>query len=265
MEKENFSNRLAIVTTVSNWRLYRKALKTFPTEIDKIAIDGTKGLYGLSSILFTLKKMRKTSYDWIIFADEDVFFNKNINFYCIIKFMISNNYVVSGVRDGGAINHRKYNPYAINSFFFILNYKIIKNKISESDIINTKYLNSKNLNLDNLNLNLEYNLNSFYEPYYSFFFWLLNMGLKINYLNLINNYFKNDKYSTVVIDSNNKKLLVHTWFAREYGKSSIQTNRIDKIFDVFSNLKNENTFVVWKDYKSTLKFWIKLLKKKFKR
>ncbi len=67
-------SKIAIVTTVANRKLYAKTASLFPKGIDKYVIDGTNGMYGLDSIDYMFRKLKNQNYDWIIMADEDVFF-----------------------------------------------------------------------------------------------------------------------------------------------------------------------------------------------
>ena len=65
---------IALTTTVSNFILFKKTVQTFP-DINKIyLVDGTKGLFGIESITFILKKLRKKKIKWLVFCDEDVVF-----------------------------------------------------------------------------------------------------------------------------------------------------------------------------------------------
>lgn len=81
-----FLSEIAIVTTVSNKLLYKKSIQTFPLDIDLIAIDGSKGLFGIESIKFMFKKLSSKKYSWIIMVDEDVLFaNPQSVFEIIVK------------------------------------------------------------------------------------------------------------------------------------------------------------------------------------
>ncbi len=65
--------------------MYAKTANLFPKGIDKYVIDGTNGMYGLDSIDYIFSKLKDKNYDWIIMADEDVFFIKLIWYLMLLK------------------------------------------------------------------------------------------------------------------------------------------------------------------------------------
>ena len=70
-----------------------------------------------------MKKLKGKGVEWLIMADEDVLFQNPEAVFDIINEMKSKNYIVCGIRDGGLISHRNHNPYLINTFFSIINFK----------------------------------------------------------------------------------------------------------------------------------------------
>ncbi len=116
-------NKIAIISTVINWDLYKKSSPYFPNEIQKYVIDGRSGMHGLESIFYMMKKFKLIDIDWLIMADEDVLFLDTEEVYNTIDYMLTNNYIVSGVRDGGVLPGRVWNPFVINTFFSIVNLK----------------------------------------------------------------------------------------------------------------------------------------------
>ncbi|CAD5351002.1 hypothetical protein [Flavobacterium bizetiae] len=91
---------IAIVTTVSNMKLFKKTVAFFPDNIKIFVIDGSDGLFGLNSIKFMFKKLRQQKIKWIIMADEDVIFVNTESVFSIIKEMKDKDYGVAGIRDG---------------------------------------------------------------------------------------------------------------------------------------------------------------------
>jgi len=69
-------DKIAIVTTVGNFDLYNRTINFFPTGIKIYMVDGTKGFYGIRSLLFFIEKLKNSGIDWLIMADEDVVFKK---------------------------------------------------------------------------------------------------------------------------------------------------------------------------------------------
>jgi hypothetical protein len=83
-------------------------------------------MHGLDSVFYMLQKLKGRGIDWLIMADEDVLFEISDMVFELIHKMKTENYTVCGVRDGGLISHRKENPYVINTFFSIINFREIE-------------------------------------------------------------------------------------------------------------------------------------------
>ncbi|MDD5152039.1 MAG: hypothetical protein PHC28_16425, partial [Flavobacterium sp.] len=81
-------SKIAILSTVASKELYAKTASLFPKEIDKYVIDGTNGMYGLDSIDYMFRKVKNKNYEWLIMADEDVFFYKADLVFDVITKMI---------------------------------------------------------------------------------------------------------------------------------------------------------------------------------
>lgn len=116
--------KIAILSTVINFDLYARSSLFFPQNIQKYVIDGRNGMHGIDSIFYMMKKLRNLEIDWLIMADEDVIFSDATVVFDVINKMKSEDYLLCGVRDGGMITHRIYNPFLINTFFRLL---ILKN------------------------------------------------------------------------------------------------------------------------------------------
>ncbi|MGW1455077.1 hypothetical protein ACWBC2_08805 [Salegentibacter agarivorans] len=226
-------NKIGLITTVSNWELYEKTKPFFPEDIKHFTIDGTQGFYGIKSISFFLKKLRKYDLDWLIMADEDVIFNQPKNVFDLIAYLKVKNYTVCGMRDGGALHWRNKNPYMINHFFAVLNLKDIYSIYEEKEMMQNQYIKKNEFPglLNDLKFQ-NYDSNSLFEPYYRFYLWLLRNGKKIKYLEA-SNPLVDDYATTLLYDHNGKELLYHTWYARFYGKDSDQTKRIDGVISRF--------------------------------
>lgn len=240
-------SKIVLVTTVVNFDLYKKTALLFPGDIDKVAIDGTTGLYGLESIKLIFEEKKFNKYDWIVMVDEDVFFYDSNLIYELILNMDKQGYGVCGIRDGGVIKHRFNNPIAINTFFCILNYKEIKKDFKYNEIIKfQKFIPELYKNEDYTKLCYEYNINSLKEPYYCFYFWLKIKGFKFLYLNSINP-VKEDEIGNIILNQNNEEIGFHSWYARAYNVYEDQTLRINTIINEFGLDKkfiNVNEFVI---------------------
>lgn len=239
---------IAILSTVINFDLYAKSSVFFPQNIQKYIIDGRNGMHGLSSILYMMKKLKNKNVEWLIMADEDVLFFDNNIIFDIIDKMKTDDYMVSGIRDGGMISHRLYNPYLINTFFSIINFKELERIWNKNEILKNNYIIDNEFSDDITNLQESYDSKSLFEPYYCFYLWLRRKNKKFLFLNA--NMYQ-DTYTNSV-EFNNKLFLYHTWFARAYGINEKHTIRINKIFDILNmSESNKSKFsepIIFKDY-----------------
>jgi hypothetical protein len=258
-------SKIAIITTVSSFKLYNKTSTLFPKDIKKIVIDGTNGMYGLNSIDFMFKKLKYKNLDWIIMADEDVFFYDASLVYDLISYMKNNNLDICGVRDGGVIQHRFHNPEAINTFFSIVNFKKIKQKYNFSEIKDSqRYLTELYVNKEYDFLDYSFDVKSLKEPYYCFYFWAHLNKFKFLYLNVINP-VGNDKIGNIILSPTGEKIAFHSWYARAFEVYEDQTIRINSFLRDF---EIENASVNWNSIlimKKSFFNWEKRLKLFFKR
>jgi hypothetical protein len=254
MTLSSLINKTAILSTVANFELYNKTSKLFPAGIQVYVIDGRNGMHGLHSILYMFKKLRNRDIEWLIMADEDVIFTNPEEIFSLISFMASNNYTVSGVRDGGEVSHRNKNPYAINTFFSILDFKKVSNLFNAKEILQNQYIKEGEFTDDLDQLAFDFDKTSLYEPYYCFYFWLRRKGEKIFFLDSKMLEEENEKISNEVFNANGTSLLIHTWYARSYGNNKKHTTRIDRVLEKTDFKLNSNQAIVFKDYM----FWIKM-------
>ncbi|MFK5983531.1 MAG: hypothetical protein QM499_11500 [Flavobacteriaceae bacterium] len=259
-------SKIAILTTVVNFELYDITSKKFPNEIQKYVIDGTAGMHGIESLYFMMKKLKGRGIEWLIMADEDVIFSNSNAVFTIIDFMNKEDVTVCGVRDGGEINHRTQNPWAINTFFSILNFKTIENIWNKREVMKHQYVLDNEFNDDLSNLQIGYDTKSLFEPYYCFYFWLRRNSKDFLFLDTL---MHDDNIANKVL-FNNEVFLHHTWYARSYGVNKKHTNRINAILEKTSNslvLNNnqEDNVIVFKDNNYLLKKKLKrIIKKLFK-
>lgn len=256
------NSKIAIISTVINQELFQKSSQLFPENVTKYVIDGTNGMFGIDSICYMMKKLKGKGIEWLIMADEDVLFVNPKGVFTIIEEMKSKNYFVCGVRDGGVIPNRYFSPYLINTFFSIINFKVLEIIWNEKEVLKNQYINDNEFNDDLNNLKEAYDVNSIYEPYYCFYFWLRRRNKKILFLEA-SAPFSDDRITTLIKDTLGVPLLYHTWYARSYGNNNKHTNRINKVFDLlqFENSKVTKP-IVFKHKTFFLKIKIKKLYKK---
>ena len=258
VEKKN----IAILTTVANFELYEKTSALFPDDIARYAIDGTNGMHSLHSIFYMFKKLKGKGIEWLIMADEDVVFINKRTVFELIDYMLSNNFSVCGVRDGGVISHRNQNPYSINTFFSVLHFSKIAKIFNKKDIEQNHYISPKEFEDDLSQLKFAFSKNSLFEPYYGFYFWLRRKGFNFLFLEA-EMPFEDDHIANSVLTPNGDLLLYHTWYARTYGTNRKHTARINKILKENSEFeKTTSKPVIFKDNHFALK---ESLRKNFRR
>lgn len=249
-------SKIAILTTVVNFELYSITSNYFPDGIKKIVIDGRNGMHGIHSINYMFNKLSNKKIDWLILADEDVIFKNSNIVFSIIKKMKEDNISVCGVRDGGVIKHRMYNPISVNTFFTIINFKEISAEWNKSEVKKHQYILSNEFKIDESSLKGLFDLNSIYEPYYCFFLWLKRKGKKFLYLNA--NMLDDGISNSIVY--NNQEFAIHTWYARSYKVNEKHTNRINLVLTNLNldfNLISINSDVtIYKDSLFYLKMFL---------
>ncbi len=221
--------KIAILSTVVNFELYAKSSRLFPQGIPKYVIDGRNGMHAMDSVRYMFRKLKDEPIDWLIMADEDVLFIQPELVFGCIERMQEQGYSVCGVRDGGVIPHRMQNPYAINTFFSILNFKDALALWNEREVLQHQYVTAGEFDDDLTQLTSSYNAESTFEPYYCFYFWLRRNGRKMLFLDA-SVPFPDDAITNKVADDLGSDLLYHTWYARSYGSNQQHTARIDAVF-----------------------------------
>lgn len=265
-------NKISFITTVSNFKLYKKTSIYYPPQIDRYVIDGREGMYGLNSIFFMMEKLKDKDLDWLIMIDEDGILIDYDNMVELIDYMNENKFIICGMQDGGVNPIRHYSPIAINSYFSIINFKKLKQIWNANQILNNQYINKGEFKLFSKFIKYGYDLDSVFEKYYCFYFWILRNGYKILYLNAENS-IKGDIYSNVLYNHLNKPIMYHTWYARLYGKSKVHTERINNVIQIRNKIKrNKSKYIkpiIYKDKsfkRSVQKLNIfNILKKKIKK
>jgi hypothetical protein len=219
---------IEVFVTSQNFALFDKCKKRFPWNVRRIS--GNKGFYGIKSLLFAIEKCES---EMIVMLDEDAFVANVRKIEQLFVYLWDSNYACCGVRDGGIINHRLHNPLVPNLFFCILKTKQIQSEFSRQAILDNQHL--KNIEQPKLDLPFVYKYD-LYEPYYCLFFWLLRMGMKIYYLNDVQNGIPTlEDELTSVVSYDRVPIIYHSWFAREYQKNFSQTKRIDKLLNYIND------------------------------
>jgi len=249
-------NHIAILTTVANQALYERTSPLFPEGIRRFVIDGSKGMHGLDSIRYMMRRLRNRRIEWLVMADEDVIFTAPEEVFSIIDTMKEEGYTVAGVRDGGVVKHRTQNPAFVNTFFCILHFSEIQAIYSEAEVLSQAPVVGGEFPRDWGELPFPYDEASMYEPYYRFFAWLKRKGKKTLFLESTMP-FPDDGIANDVW-FNGKRLLYHTWYARSYGDNRMHTDRINAILATAP--QNGTLYIppiVFKDRFFPLRLWFR--------
>lgn len=253
-------SKIALISTVINFELYQKSSPLFPKGIQNYVIDGRNGMHGIHSLHYLFKKLKGKGIEWLIMADEDVLFTQSDIVFSLIETMEKQQYTVCGVRDGGVIAHRNYNPFVINTFFSILNFKAIEKIYNKREIQNHQYCTPGEFQDDLSKLPYAYNTESTFEMYYCFYFWLRRKGHRFLFLDSIT---ESDSIANSIY-VNGKKMLTHTWYARSYGINAKHTERIETFLNQIPTLNSTRPAVPILFKKSTFTLqqkWKKFLAK----
>ncbi|NIJ45430.1 hypothetical protein FHR24_001898 [Wenyingzhuangia heitensis] len=250
MKNSTYKAKTAILSTVNNFDLYKKSSALYPADIPSYVIDGRNGMFGIHSIVYMMKIFKNKDIDWLILMDEDALFINSDKVFPLIEYMAVNDYMISGMRDGGMLPERSGSPYSMNPYFSVINLKKLKEIWNKKEMLENHYIKDDEFDDDLSGLKYTYDKKSMSEPYYGFYFWLKRKGMKLLYLD-ISLPFKEDQITNIVHDIEGDPILYHTWFSREYGdKRGRHTARINKVFEEFK--LRENTGIAPIIYKDSL-------------
>lgn len=229
-----------------NIKLYEKMLLLSNPEWEFIRVINSTA-FDYLDFIFSYKFDAK----WVLNLDEDCFLTDYLKINDLISFLEKNKFDYCGVQDGGSIPVRIHNPLVSNPFFNLFNVEKI-NKLEK------KYNENKNYDLDYLKNKYQQIIRfkhsefkyDYYEKFYSQFFWLLEEGL-IPYFNNATPFDK-EKYfviapigriipyynsPTLIYDSNEEELAIHTWHSRFYHYPNIK-RAINNCFE-YAKSKNK--------------------------
>lgn len=232
--------KISFLTTVSNFKLYKKTSLFYPDNIDRYVIDGTTGMFAMNSIIYMMEMLQHKDIDWLIMIDEDAIMIDFENIMDLINHMNEYDFLACGMQDGGVNPIRKQSPIAINTYFSVINFKVLKSIWNKEEVLKNQYIDKCEFVLSKDFLKYEFDENSLFEDYYCFYFWMLRKGYKILYLNAENS-IENDGYSNMLFNHEGKPLLYHTWYARLYGTSKNHTERINKVIQIREKIDNKKS------------------------
>jgi glycosyltransferase involved in cell wall biosynthesis len=201
-------NRLVVATRSVDDRLFELSGRLLDPNIERVKLTGTDAdnyFYAFNDI----------DAEWIVNLDEDAFVIDWQRILWLVDYMEENDFDCCGVPDGGVIDHRFHNPISPNPYFSIHHNKRIKEKFDLAAIEQTTFTEDlKRFNPSHLfKPNHRYEFDNF-EPYYSYFFWLLNTGSRFLWLDAES--WARDPIATMTLDHEAQPLLLHSWYARDY-------------------------------------------------
>ncbi len=217
-----------IVTRSMNERLYAMSDALIGLPYPRVRVTNCPGFIGSVRYLFA---QFQTNAEWIINIDEDAFVIDPARIAALIDYMRDRHYAFCGNPDGGVCKHRFHNPVAVNPFFNIYHAARIRPRlqaVNPREVRATRYSSALERFTPNalLKPGFEYAYDDF-EPFYGFFFWMLQEGFEPFYLDSKE---LDDGLTTELYDPSGAPLLWHTWFARRYDTDPEVRARIDARF-----------------------------------
>ena len=195
-------------------------------------IDGSERCYGFSAIQHAVENVPAR---WAVLLDEDAFVLDNTRLRELVAWAAGLGVTAVGVPDGGVIAMRVHNPNALNPFFNILDLASIRGVWNAEQCLRWSGRGSEMTSpwppRSLLKPEIPYVFDD-YEPYYCFYFWLEHVGLRTSYLDARTH---SDGLSTIVLDHEQRPLVVHTWYARKFENPSMR----DRILDVAAYARGE--------------------------
>jgi len=150
--------------------------------------------------------------DWIINVDEDAFCFDPQRLIGLMEYMSQNDFHFCGMPDGGVLPFREHNPIVPNAFFNIFNMKAIRPKFQLEAAMNARL--SEKLTAHTPAFARGTFAYDNFEPYYPYFFWLLDAGFRPLYLDA--KIWEPDGMATLLEDHTGRPFLIHAWYAREF-------------------------------------------------
>ena len=216
--------KIKIYTRSANIELYHFSQKLIDLPYPRVRLYGTSA----EGYLYTM--VQDVDCDIAINIDEDAYVIDNSALESLLNYVIDNNIVCCGMRDGGVLSIRNFNPIIQQPFFNIINLKAVREKYNQQEIEQFDYLANKEELIKTLPVSLQNydGLKYFdFEPYYNFFFWLAK-HFKMMYLDVAKH---EDGLTTIVYNQMHEPILFHTWYSREYGHNAFHTSRIKAVIN----------------------------------
>ena len=130
-------NKIKIYTRSANIELYHFSQKLIDLPYPRVRLYGTTA----EGYLYTM--VQDVDCDIAINIDEDAYVIDNSALESLLNYVIDNNIVCCGMRDGGVLSIRNFNPIIQQPFFNIINLKAVREKYNQQEIEQFDYLANK--------------------------------------------------------------------------------------------------------------------------
>lgn len=177
------------------------------------------------------KLINQYDSDYTILVDEDCYITSEKDIYDVIEYMKENSISICGPSEGYS-KYRSANPYAMNTFFMVINTKDYKSL--NLDLSNIKFGLNENGWHNNLFNNYSESIwvspkpeldksiggsNLVYEqePYYFIFWEMIKAGMKFHYL--YQNFDEELKSINLRLNKDSNDICIHMWYLRQHDQS----------------------------------------------
>lgn len=222
----------------TKWILYQRKLISlhFPGAVHIVLNGKNNWPY---SWFDKLKVVKDARTEYVIFVDEDFFFFETDPLFELLRFMGKNTYSLSGVSDGYH-HYRQQNPVAFNSFFLVLRQKDFQSilrkpgfwdhlfypktiqkyfSVPVQNDFNSKWMQSVYPHT----IQAGYRISPVnFEPYYPFFWTLLENEFKFHYL--YPHFNQEFKSTNPRLSINNPDIGYHMWFTRKWDDTTMDVH-----------------------------------------
>jgi hypothetical protein len=220
---DDVSGGTSIIVNSTGGELFAITLSFLDDSWPIYVIDGSDGCYGLPALSHAVENVPTR---WGVMLDEDAFVVDNQRLRELVSWAELQGHAAVGVPDGGVVARREHNPNALNLFFNVLDLDAIRRVWNADDC--QSWMN-RGHEMERawppealLKDGVPYVFDD-YEPYYCFYFWLVDAGLSTGYLDAR---LHSDGLSAVVLDHTSQPVVIHSWYAREFDTPGPMRERI---------------------------------------
>lgn len=161
---------------------------------------------------------------WLVNIDEDAFLLSLDGLAGILEHMDAGGFHACGMPDGGVIKSRPADPVVPNAFFNVFDADFLRRTSPQECPYDRSFEDSFPKGM--LKPDCRHSFGMSGEPYYPFFYGLLDRGARFLYLDAKDC----DNGATMLMDHKGSPLVLHAWFSRHYEDAGNRA-RIDAVYD----------------------------------